>query len=75
MGFRLGCIEKKNGKFSIVSERTFVHVDLNPASQDTNECRVWESNDRLLPSEACSEGKLAVVEVKLADDRLWKLNP
>jgi hypothetical protein len=73
--FRLGCVEKKNDELNILTERPYLDVDIYPPTSDEIFCRYWHSNDRFFPGEACSEGKLAVVEVGLADGTLWKLRP
>ncbi len=73
--FRLGCAEKKNSELKILSERKLEEADLPPAEGKSLSCRFWGSNHGLFPGEACEEGKLAVVEVVLADGAVWKLKP
>jgi len=70
--FRLGCGEKKNSKLKVLNERPFQDGDLAPANQ-TLSCRSWDSNHGFFPGEACKKGRLAVVEVDLADGTVWKL--
>jgi hypothetical protein len=70
---RLGCVERKKDGLSIVSERPFVDADIGPADYDTSTCLYWKLDDHLFPGETCSEGKLAIVEVELADKTVWKL--
>lgn len=73
--FRLGCVEKKNGELKILNERPFANGDLAPANEKEVSCRLWDSNHGFFPGEACKKGKLAVVEVELADGAVWKLKP
>ena len=73
--FRLGCVGKKNGVLKILSERKLDEADLPPADGNSLACRFWGSNHGFFPGEACEKGKLAIIEVVLADGVAWKLKP
>ena len=72
-GFRLGCAEKKDGELRILSKREFEKHEL-PAEGETFTCWSVAAFDAF-PVEECSAGKLAVIEVALADGSVWKLKP
>ena len=72
--FRLGCAKRKDGQLKILSERKLQETNLAP-SGEKNSCQLWGSNHGFFPGEACEKGKLAVIEVVLADGALWKLKP
>jgi len=73
--FRLGCAKKKEGELKILSERKLEETDLVPSGEKGMSCQFWGSNHGFFPGEACEKGKLAVVEVVLADGAVWKLKP
>ncbi len=73
--FRLGCVGKKNGELNILNERDLEEADLSPADEKSFSCKFWRSNHGFFPGRACEEGKLAVIEVMLADGAAWKLKP
>jgi hypothetical protein len=72
-GFRLGCAEKKDGGLHILSERDFEKREL-PAEGEAFTC--WSVVAfHAFPLEECSKGKVAAIEVALADGTVWKLKP
>lgn len=71
--FRFGCAERKNAGFKILDQRPFDNLDIAAADGNNISCRIWDSNHGFFPGEACKKGKLAVTEVDLADDSVWKL--
>jgi len=73
VSFRLGCVERKRTALKILSERSSQAGDLAPLNGDTVDCRAWDCNDCFFPGEACKKGKLAVIEVALADGTVWTL--
>ena len=72
-GFRLGCVERKDGELSVWRELEFVEDEL-PAAGETITCMSWGSVSGF-PLTGCSKGPFAVIEVKLEDGATWKLNP
>jgi hypothetical protein len=73
--FRLGCVKKKNGELKILCERKLEDTDLAPSGEKGMSCQFWGSNHGFFPGEACDKGKLAVIEVVLANGVVWKLKP
>jgi hypothetical protein len=73
--FRLGCAKKKNGELKILDERKLEETELAPSGEKGMSCKLWGSNHGFFPGEACEKGKLAVIEVGLADGTVWKLKP
>lgn len=73
--FRLGCVEKKNGELKILSKRKIEEIDLPPADENHIVCKSWSSNHGFFPGEVCKKGKLAIVEVTLANGAVWNLKP
>ena len=71
--FRLGCVDKKKDELKILNEQPIADGDLAPANGKEVSCRFWDSNHGFFPGEACKKGKLAVIEVELADGTAWKL--
>ena len=75
VSFRLGCVQGSNEELQIVSKRGLEETSLAARSERNVRCRFWLSNHGLFPGQACDEGKLAVVEVALADGTIWALRP
>ena len=71
--FRLGCAEIRDGTFRVRSERPWLEGFESPADGTSVSCRFWDSLHGFFPVEICKKGKLAVVQVELADGLKWKL--
>jgi len=75
-GFRPGCVEKNGDEFLIVEERDFEDAKIPAARKNRNTCRLSHVNHGGFPyGGECERGKLAVIEVSLANGRTWKLVP
>jgi hypothetical protein len=70
---RLGCVEKKSGGLKILVERPLENVDLDPPNGSIQSCSYADCSDCSFPGGECKKGKLAVIEVNLADGTTWKL--
>jgi hypothetical protein len=71
--FRLGCVELKDGRYKVRSERPWFEGSVEPAEGTNVSCRSWDSLHGFFPVELCKKGKLAVVRVELANGGKWKL--
>jgi hypothetical protein len=71
--FRLGCVDKMKDELKIISKRPFDEAYLPPGDEKRVWCKFWSSNHGFFPGEACKRGKLAIIEVDLANDTVWKL--
>src|SRR5262245_57779579 len=71
--FRLGCAESKDGTYRVRSERPWFEGSVAPADGTNVSCRLWDAHHGFFPVEICNKGKLAVVQVELANGIKWKL--
>jgi hypothetical protein len=75
-GFRPGCVEKKDDKFLILEKRNFEDAKIPGERKNRRLCRVSFVNHGGFPyGGECERGKLAVIEVALANGTVWKLVP
>jgi hypothetical protein len=65
----LGCVSKESDEYQIVERTPPQSVLLRP-----KKCYVWASDQvGVFPGKECKKGKLAIIEVKPLDGRVWKL--
>jgi hypothetical protein len=74
VGFRLGCVENKKGRLLILSERALENSDLEHATEKAISCNFWSGLHGFFPGEECKKGKLAIIQVRVADETEWKIN-
>ncbi|HEV2799811.1 MAG TPA: hypothetical protein VGW12_04905 [Pyrinomonadaceae bacterium] len=74
-GFRLGCVERKDGELSILKEGDFEEWNLEAKASETVSCAGWAAFHGFPLRTGCEKGQFAVVEVKLEDGTVWNLKP
>ena len=78
-GFRLGCVERKDGELSILKEGEFEEWEgrwaLEAKADERVVCAGWAASHRFPLRTGCEKGQFAVVEVRLEDGTVWKLKP
>jgi len=78
-GFRLGCVERKDGELSILKEGDFEEWEgkwaLEAKAGERVVCAGWAAFHGFPLRTGCEKGQFAVVKVKLEDGTTWKLKP
>ena len=69
LGYRIGCVTKKDDQLEIVSQGEMVEDQIEAQSG----CLTITATHVLFPFAECSVGKLAITEAKLEDGTTWKL--
>lgn len=75
-GFRPACVEKTSDKFMIIQKREFEEEEIPAARKNRSTCHLRYVNHGGFPyGDECERGKLAIIEVLLANGKTWKLVP
>lgn len=75
-GFRPACVEKNGDDFLIIQEREFEEEEIPAVRKTRNTCHLRYVNHGGFPyGDECERGKLAIIEVSLANGKTWKLVP